>query len=94
MILVKSLIVLFIALLIARYYMPVIDFSARKVFDKREGFTQPEQLKYTTASPLKKQDQMDSDAILISELKEKMTDLLQLNEKTTEINNNIKKIKN
>jgi hypothetical protein len=103
MILVKSLIILFIFILFAQFYFPLIDFLSRKFFDQREGFIQPkkiteekkeiyEELKYTTASPLQTHNKTEKDAQLISELQEKMTDLLELNNKTTEINNSIKNI--
>jgi hypothetical protein len=101
MILVKSLIILFLLILLAQFFNPVMDFSARKFYDQREGFTQTEEknekekekyeeLKYTTASPLQKHDQMSVDAKLMNQLHENMTDLLELKDKANEINNSMK----
>jgi|688.fasta_scaffold2687425_1 hypothetical protein len=103
MILVKSLIILFLLILFAQFFNPVIDFLARKFYDQREGFTQTEekkekekekekyeQLKYTTSSPFKKHDEMDMDAQLMNKLQENMTDLLRLKDEANEINNSMK----
>ena len=86
MILLKSLIVLFVFLLLAQFFKPTIIFFARKFFDPREGFTQIEEIQYTRPTVLKKHKEMSMDAKMLSDLQEKMNELLQLSEKAKEIN--------
>lgn len=101
MILIKSLIVLF--LIILGYYL-YDHFSFLDYFDGREGFegaaqtpeptekeSAPTETKYTVPPPAKKQEQMSDDAAMLSNLQDKMNELLKLKEEASEININLKK---
>ena len=48
--------------------------------------------KYTVPSPAKKQKEINADAAIMSDLQEKMNELLKLKDQTTEINADLKKI--
>ena len=48
--------------------------------------------KYTVPSPAKKQKEINADAAMMSDLQEKMNELLKLKDQTTEINADLKKI--
>jgi hypothetical protein len=58
-----------------------------------EEETYYEEVSYTVPSHLQKQEQFSDDATMISEIQEKMNNLLKLNEEATIINNNINKLK-
>ena len=107
MLLVKSLIVIFLLLLFARYYTTIINFLLN-LFDEREGFVasdgvesnevesnevkayeeeEYEELQYKVVSS--SQEKITSDTSMISELQEKMNELMKIKEESDIINQNI-----
>jgi hypothetical protein len=108
MILIKSLIVVFIMLLLAKYGKPIIIFLSN-LLDGREGFDDGQnkdevkdevkeednkdivELSYSLPTTLEIHNEMANDSQLISELQDKMSELTQLSEKASEINNQLNK---
>lgn len=104
MILIKSLIVIFILLLFAKYATSIFVFIAN-LLDGREGFVAEddkeevktyeaaeasEELVYTPPNVLEKHDLLSKDSTIVGDLQDKMNELTQLSEKATEINNQLK----
>ncbi len=105
MILIKSLIVIFVLLLLAKYSTSIFVFLAN-LLDGREGFVaeddkEEEKVKsyepaeareetvYTPPTVLEKHDLLSKDSRIVSDLQDKMNELMQLSEKATEINNQL-----
>jgi hypothetical protein len=101
MILIKSLIVIFVLLLLAKYATSIFVFLAN-LLDGREGFVaeddkeeevktyEPaEEIVYTPPSVVEKHDLLSKDSRIVSDLQDKMNELMQLSEKATEINNQL-----
>jgi len=91
MILVKSLVVLFLLLLAAHYYNKIFNKPPKKegftsVEEEEETEEDMEELSYTTLSPMEKHAEMAIDSQLVSELQDKMKELMKLSEEATEIN--------
>ena len=104
MILIKSLIVIFILLLLAKYATPILVFLSN-LLDGRENFVaeddeeefesydaaeEPqEEIVYTPPSVVEKHDLLSKDSTIVNDLQDKMDELMQLSEKATEINNQL-----
>ena len=105
MILVKSLIVIFLMLFLAKYYKRIMTFLSRILLDERESFADinttnmfeleeediMEEISYTVPSPLKKQAELNMESKMIIDLQEQMNELFRLSDKATEINTNLMK---
>jgi len=103
MILVKSLIVIFLMLFLAKYYKRIMTFLSRFLLDERESFASlstknvfeleeeemMEEISYTVPSPHEKQAELNMESKMISDLQEKMNELFRLSEKATEINKSL-----
>ena len=102
---IKSLIVIFVLLLLAKYATSIFVFLSN-LLDGRENFVaedDEEEVKsykqaavepleervYTPPSVLEKHDLMSKDSTIVSDLQDKMNELMQLSEKATEINNQL-----
>ena len=105
MILVKSLIVIFLLLFFFKYYDRFVTYMSNK-FDGREGFASEAGASEAGANALEEEEYeelsynvgenqplMAEDAKLMGELQDRMKELLELSDKATNINNDIKKIK-
>lgn len=105
MILIKSLIVIFVLLLLAKYSTSIFVFLAN-LLDGREGFVAEddddqkevkaaeaaeasEEIVYTPPTVLEKHDLLSKDSTIVSDLQDKMNELMLLSEKATEINNQL-----
>jgi hypothetical protein len=105
MILVKSLIVILLMLILAKFGTPILEFLS-KLFDGREGFVVEEEGEeegeegerekvvmeesfYSPPSVLENHQKVANESKFVATLQDQMNELNQLSEKATDINNQL-----